>query len=274
MNIFTEKCYREVLRRTIAERKRTDHKVNFQNLADKVRIPKSYLSKVIHGKADLNTDQLFLISNELDLSEEEQNYLQLLLEYARCGVKKRRDVLGNKIEHIRKTKLDTREYVRSNLQVVNSSSKLQDYYLDPVNLVVHIALAIPRYQNNLILLAKDLGINLKRVTKAVRTMEKHGIIEQTDVGIKILQDNFHLTKESEYFRPWKSQLRGMAAHKMENADDDEVYSFSAVFSANEETRKQIQQVLLRAIKDIQEIVGKSTDEDVYQLNFDLFPWSK
>ena len=65
----------------------------FQSLAHAARIQKSYLSKVVTGRADLTTDQLYLICRHLDLDPEAARYLELLLERERSGVAERREEL-------------------------------------------------------------------------------------------------------------------------------------------------------------------------------------
>ena len=90
MNIYASDDYREILKTVIAEYRLLDDKVNFQNMASHIRIPKSYLSRVVHGKADLSGDQLYLACEFLNFSDKERSYLFLLLEYARAGLKRRK----------------------------------------------------------------------------------------------------------------------------------------------------------------------------------------
>ena len=50
------------------------------------------------------------------------------------------------------------------------------------------------------------------------------------------------------------------------------YSFSVVFSASENTRKEIHSKFLEFLKSCELLVGEAKSKNVYQMSFDLFPW--
>src|SRR5690348_755634 len=137
MNIFSKNDYRKILGAIVPERKRLDSSVNFQKMAAYVRVPKSYLSRVIHGKADLNTDQLFLVCQYLEFNEQESTYMQLLLEYARTGLRTRKEKLQSEIRRMQVQHLDTKEHLKAS-PVGASNDELAAYYLDPWIQLTHV----------------------------------------------------------------------------------------------------------------------------------------
>ena len=98
MNVFTETDYRTILRRVVEERKEMESNLTFQSLAEKTRIPKSYISKVVTGKAHFNYDQLFSICEILGMNQDQTDYLCLLLEQERSICPSRKKNLLAKVK--------------------------------------------------------------------------------------------------------------------------------------------------------------------------------
>jgi len=274
MFIFSESDYRVALKKLVQE-KRADHShFNFEFLAKAARIQKSYLSKVIHGSADLNPDQLFLMSTVLGLSEEEHEYLLLLLEHARSAIEGRRKELLKKIESIQQRNLKTVSHLESKPVSVRQLEGLGEYYLDPILQIVHMSLNVPRFRDDLLLLSKSMNLPLAIVTKAVRTLEKLKIIVREKGKVRIVLNNIHLPPESAVYPAWRSQIRNMSLQRLQYLTEQKAYSFSVIFSGDESSRKQIQKKILELLKEIEAIVKEAPSENTYQFNIDLLPWTE
>jgi len=272
MNIFSATCYRRILKALVDERKQVDSKINFQQAASYARMPKSYLSKVVNGKADLHSDQLYLICEFFELNQKEQAYMALLLEHARTAIAKRKAVLAQQIKLVREQNFQSKEYILPATVELGEES-LAAYYLDPLNQIIHICLSIPRYQRDLSLLAADLNQSPARILSAANKLEQMGMIERSKAGIKPLKRYIHLPKASVVYKPWRNQLKLLTANRLDRLADDQSYSVAAVFSATEAARRKVLEILQAAIKDIEGTVVKAEQEEVYQLNVDLLSWT-
>jgi uncharacterized protein (TIGR02147 family) len=272
LNIFTTYDYRKILDSVISERKNLDSSINFQQMAAFIRVPKSYISRVIHGKANLNSDQMFLVCQFLGFSDPQSGYMQLILEYARAGLKTRKDKILIEIRKVQGQHLDTKEHLKAT-QVRTQADSLTSYYLDPMIQITHICLSIPRYQKDLNLLAQDLKISRTRLLDIVNKLEQLQLITRDKHDVKLLVENMHLPKQSEVYRPWRNQLKLMTMQKINAMDDEKAYSFSVVFSANEDIKKEIQAKFFAYLKEIEALVSNGPQEHAYQLSFDLFPWT-
>jgi uncharacterized protein (TIGR02147 family) len=273
LNIYQDIDYRRILKKSVLERKRDDARVNFQRLAQYARIPKSYLSKVVHGDADLTQDQLYLVNKFLGFTPEESEYMRLLLELARCSLAERKRELRQQIERRQSENLETKAHIRASLPPIEMSA-LSEYYLDPHMQIIHICLLIERYASDLKALARDLRIHISRVTHIVARLEKLGVVERDERDrVKVLVTSIHLPKESLLFDPWRNQIRLASLKQMEALPRDEIYSFSVTFSATPEIRWLIQSRFLEYIGNLEGAVAAAPSHQAYQLNFDLFPWS-
>lgn len=271
MNVYAEKDYRKIIAALLEERRIDNADVNYQGLAQAMRIPKSYLSKIMHGRADLSFDQLFLAAQYFRLTFEEREYLDLLLSYARCGLADRKSALEEKIEKIRHRHFDTRAHLAAD--IIDNAVGLHEYYLDPVYQLVHAALSLEKYTTSLKSLAEDLGIALSRILDAAMGLERLGIIERSDGNIQILRPAMHLPKESPFYEGWRAQLRLLGLQRTQAIAKESHYAFSVVFSAGLKTDQEIKMKFFEFLKSIESEVGSAPCERVYQMNFDILPWT-
>jgi hypothetical protein len=158
--------------------------------------------------------------------------------------------------------------------VLVSSSECSEYYLNPEIQIIHICLTVPRYRDNPAYLIQDLGINSEKLALCLQKLEQMRLILRQDNSIVVLKENLHLPRESPLYRTWRNQLKLMSMYKLDNTIERNPYSFMVVFSCNEEVRTEIQNRFLKFINGIEKLVDKSPKEDVFQLNFDLFSWTK
>ena len=158
MNIFNESSYRKIISTFIEERKKINSSITYQALSESIRIQKSYLSKVINGRADFNSDQLFMASKFLDLNVEQTEYLQLLLEFEKSGYPERKGFLKNKIKDIQEEKRDAKNNIIKKVEQMDAvafdSSLYGDYYMDSNIILTHILLTLVKFRENLDLLER------------------------------------------------------------------------------------------------------------------------
>ena len=155
-----------------------------------------------------------------------------------------------------------------------SDADLMAYYLDPLIQIIHISLSIPRYQTDQLLLANDLRVPSPKLLGIINRLEHMQLIVRTKSAIKLLVESLHLPKESPVYKAWRNQLKLQAMNRLEIVTDHKAYSFSVVFSGNEAIRKEIQGRFLNLLKGVEKLVGEGPQEDVYQMSFELFPWTK
>jgi uncharacterized protein (TIGR02147 family) len=272
MNVFEEMDYRRIFRRTVEELKELDPKMNFQSLAEAMRIQHSYLSKVLKETAELSADQMYLACQHLKFTAAQSEYLMLLLEYSRCGLKSRQDDLLKMIRGIQKQHLETKEHLDKTTLLPQDAGGMA-YYLDPLNQVVHICLSLPRYQRDLALLARDLEVRPSRLNGIIQFLEGAGIVHRKDGRTLPKTTNFHLDRNSAVYPFWRTQTRLQALERMKNLPNEESYNFSVVFSATPKTREKVQQEIFALLKKVEGEVKEADPEEVYQFTIDLFSWT-
>jgi uncharacterized protein (TIGR02147 family) len=272
MNIYLENDYRKTLKQCVQERKNVDPEFSFQKLAGAMRIQGPYLSKVLSGSADLNEDQMYLGCEHLQMNDEQIEYMLLLLARSRTTLRQRKEAFSERISAIQEKHRDTRAYLTSSPAPTLPS--FQEYYLDPFNQIVHIALLVERYNNDLNLLANRLRSTLERVASAIHRLEQLGLIERKGNKITVIRDDLHLPSDSPIYPFWRSQIRQLSLSRMQIAPSRRDHCFSVTFSADRKTRDRILEGFLALLKQSESWVKNSKSEEVFQMNFDLFAWTQ
>lgn len=272
MNLFNENSYRSALKNLVEERKSLDHTMNFQRLADAIRVPKSYLSNVIHGKADLSTDQAFLAADFLSLDPQERSYLLLLLDHERCSIKKRKDLLKKQIKEIQNERLQTKAHIKAKV-FDPAGEQFQSYFFDPLNHLVHVCMTVARFKGDPAAIAKALFMPLPRIMLSVTRLERLGLLQRNGSVYDVLIENVHLPPDSPVYQVWRSQMRTHSLQRLNLITGPSAYSFSVTFTASMALKEEIQQRFLKFLSEIEEDVAASAGEEALQMNFDLFPWT-
>ncbi len=277
MNIFAKECYRTILREKIAAVKSIDRSVTNTSLAEKMRIQPPYLSKVLNGTADFNTDQLFLLCESLEMDREEEEYLALLLERERSISEKRKEVLTEKIDAIQLEKSDLIKRSAQKGSLVSTEqlgeSGLTEFYMDPMCSVVHVFLSIPKYRKEPFLIVEKLNIREERFSEILRKLERLKIIEVKDDKIKLKIKDMFLPKESYLTTPYMKLMDSLChAHKVDIPFEEKKH-FILTFASDEKVKKQIIEEFNLFFERVKKIHSKGTARECYQMNFDLFQWS-
>jgi uncharacterized protein (TIGR02147 family) len=271
-HVYSTRDYRRAIDGLVSARKLSDSSMNFRKLADTARVPKSYLSKVLNGSANLSSDQAYTIAKALDLNPDEHEYFLLLLEYERTGLKERRRALLQRIESIQEKYLDTKEHLpMPQLSVAENDQAA--YYLMPWAQIVHMGLTISRFAERPKLLQQSLGIDPQEFQTTLRMLEKLRIIGPTSKGYVVNQMNLALPKDSPLYPSWRTQLDMLSASAQLVKRDPKSYGLRVVFSADESTRREIHERFLAFLGDAQKLCEKSNSTQVFQMNFDLFAWT-
>lgn len=270
MNIFEEMDYREILKKGMAERVKIDKRASFQEMAEFIAIQKSYLSRAIHGHVDLNPDQLYMACQFLRFKDEHIEYTLLVRAHSLTLVPSRKDVLRRKISFVQKKNLETKESLSA--KIITSEKTIAEYYLDPLNQIVHMSLDIPFFASNPKELIKYLKFSSRRVIESIDTLKRTGFIRQLENKMSVNLDHIHLPRENLLYKSWRNQIRMMSLNQLDNLNSKEHYSFSVTFTGSANLQKNIQAKFIELIKDIEKLAVKCKKDRVIQINFDLFPW--
>ena len=85
-------------------------------------------------------------------------------------------------------------------------------------------------------------------------------------------DSLHLSAEDPLYKAWRTKLRINSLVRLDELDRETSYSFSVVFSCDDNTRLELQRRFLAFLEEAQKLSRASQDTRLCQINFDLFAW--
>lgn len=271
MSMISYDDYREALRAKLIELKHAmPNLYSFQHLATACKVQKTYVSTVLGGNGHLNRDQLYVCCKFLGIIDADLELIEMLYELQRSDCQPRRLELTKRLETLRRQLGKTEQHIAVGKI---TTGNLELYYLNPLVPVVHVFITIPKFAKNPTAVANALGISKDRLDHILNTLVSMGVIAVTQSGFVCLQDTVHLPENSPFILAHRKLLRLAALERQEEIESGEGYGFSVVFSATKSARDEIQKHFLEFLKLTKSISENCKSEEVYQMNFDLIPWS-
>lgn len=273
MSIYQYDSYTDAITAIFQQRKSEDSTLTLSGLAQKCLMQPSYLTNVLKGRADLNSDQLYRLTELLKLTSAESDYLLVLLEFKKCQYDKRKKELSQKIHKQRSTHLRAEKNISAKTMPLTAEQS-ERYYLDPYVQLVHIYLTIPNGKKTLEELATKFSVSPSRMEQVINILEELKFISKKGKKYELLIEGRHLPRESNILKPHQQLLRLKSLEQIQALSQEQSYCFSATISTSPEVRTQLQGEFLKFLKAAEKLVKSSKPEKLYQINFDLFPWEK
>lgn len=277
MGLYQQTDYRKALRDILDEKKRLDPSISFSSYADVIGVQKTFVSKVLGGNAHLSDDQLYLTLEFLKLTQDEANYFRLLYDHSRTGLHSRKKIISAEIKKRQEEQRQLKIHTDAEIKKPESAEDFGEYYLDPLNLIVHAHLGVAKYALNPLLIAESLGISKNQLLRILERLNSLGIIEYNKLGsaVNVLKYALHLDVNSVYCQPHQQLFRLRSAEQIARLSPEKRFVYSLTFSGDEEVKNTIQELYLDFMKKVENYLDSGdTGEDVFQINFDLFPWAK
>ncbi|MCB0412515.1 MAG: DUF4423 domain-containing protein, partial [Bdellovibrionales bacterium] len=247
---------------------------SLRKLAHSVPMQYTYLSKILNDDSiHLSEDHCFRIAKLLDLDSFETDILLLLRAYQSTSDPDRRQHLKNKIENLSKDKRLNAKAIENAQEKITSESS---YLLDPMTLLIHLALHVPKYLAYPQRLCADLHISESRLKKSLHVLERCGFIitESEDVlRIKeIREGHMHFGKGHPLMRIGQNLMKSMIPSRLQVTEERDKHSFSATVTMSEHDFYTVIEEFQAFIQKVEKRVCKSPSEGVFQISFDLFKW--
>ena len=236
-------------------------------IAQALQCQSAYLSQVLKGRAELSTEQTDRLAHYLRLTDEEAEFLFLLVELARAGtqsLKKRLERKKEKILSLR-TKIKNRIDFKDSLTIEDQT----EYYRSWLYGVVHLMVAIPALQTREKLM-QTLKADPAELDRVLEFLMRCGLIEALGGKFKTGRVSLHLGSDSALVKQHHTNWRLRAIESMIHEKKNDLHYSSAVSVAQKDL-PAIREILLKAIAEVRKIVKDSIPEDsIYSYAIDLF----
>ena len=271
-NIFYFKDYRKIVKNLVFHRNQIGDKLTYQKLAEMIGVQKSYLSQVLAGRAHFSADQIYLLCEAFHLDSEQQTYLQLLLDYEKSGVSKRKSQLAERIKKMQSEKQSPEKQLEA--PEVRFESFSDEYFINAMIQKVHLGLEIEHFSQNPQDLRAQLGLSTERFTSIIETLQRMGLVEYRNGRYKARNTHYNLSKESPIYQAWVSQQRTLFFQRYLQLSTQQAFTYTVTFSATEATRQELEKQFMDFLKSAEKSVIGAPAKRLYQMNFDLMPWTE
>jgi uncharacterized protein (TIGR02147 family) len=270
----TSESYKDWIRQRQRDLQSSQPSLTLKKLASLIPIQYTYLSKVMNtDSAHFSEDHLFTICRHLKFSADEVELILLLRSYETASDSARRDYLIDKIEGIKKDKKLKVKEVRLDEQRLMEESR---YLLDPLSILVHVALDIKDIRRDPRALCNKLGISVDRLKEILINLDKLGFIKLDNEDLfKVMEYNttkFHFGKSHPLTRSHQNVLKTQMASQLTRLEESQKQSVLVTFTSDAEAFAKITDEFKDFLKRVEKIVEKSKDSQLFQLSFDLFKW--
>lgn len=275
MDLFKTLNHREILNDLIENKKKQGKRLSFSSLADAVGVQKTYVSRVMAGDACWNADQVFVLSQEFELTDDQAEYFALLVEIERSGLEKRRQALQTRVKEIRRRNLRSQKTLAAETLDVNAPA-MAEYFADPYHSLVHVYFSIAKYRKGMTRLAQTLGIASAHLMQIVRRLQDLGVVRYNEKldQVELLKPSVQTPADSQLVHAHQTLFRAMSIDRLVRCPINRKNTYSAVFSGDVSLQETLWAEFLQYLKKVEKAAHEDRNEsEVFYLQFDLFPWA-
>jgi uncharacterized protein (TIGR02147 family) len=266
MNIYHATDYRDLITQFLEVKIGRGSRAK---LADVLNCHPGYLSQVLgKGKVHFTPENILKIAQFLGLDETQSDFLMDLLQKERAGTPEAREFFERRLARARQENLKIEAQItESNTRELDDAAKAT-YYSHWSYSAVHMAVSVPAL-NQIETLESKLQLPAPFLKKILAFLEETGLVTRTGERYAIGMTRIHLSKDSPLIRAHHQNYRHKAIRSLENENDFDLH-YSAVLTLSREDARRVRDLLLGFVKEKEEILIPSPNEEIVFLNLDLF----
>jgi uncharacterized protein (TIGR02147 family) len=265
-NIYEYKSITEAIKGLVEAKN-----LNFRRVSEATGIHASYFSRVMKGLGSFSQAQVFLIAKALALKPTETDYFFLLWQAQEAQNNEEKEFFKDKIRKIREQELKVSKQIQVR-PIEEDKGRMEIYYSEAVTAMVHMLLTIGEYRRDPIKISKKIGIGESKLETELKKLESLGLIKRNKTNLTEVQETIHLDEDSSLsFRNHINWRLKTIQNLEKQAPISGDYHLSVAFTADEETKFRIKEILREAVIRAQKAVGDCKDNrEIYYLAMDLF----
>ena len=236
-------------------------------IAQALRCQPTYVSQVLHGSAQLSLEQADQLNRFFGHSEDESEYLLLLVQRERAGTPSLERFFAAKISELKSRRL----VLTARLGTGQTLSKEDQsrYYSSWHYAAIHVALSIPSLRSPSAL-AEHFKIPLKKVTTVLEFLVQIGLASPQGGGdfgtgpsaVRLGNDSPNILR---HHANWRQQ----AIDSLDREELSELH-YSGVLTLSQKDAGRLKDRMLERLKEDLEIVKASPEEELFCYCIDFF----
>ena len=262
--IFSFTSYKTYIRRRAG--KEGTKKGIKASLARALRCQPTYISQILHGKAQLSLEQAEMANQFFAHTKEESLFFLLLVQKERAGTASLAKHFQDQLAEIlnRRLILTSRLGAKKALDPQDQSI----YYSSWIYAAAHIALTIPELRTREAL-AKYFCLPLKKITETLEFLTSAGLAVEENGTYAAGTSQIRLGKDSHNIIKHHTNWRTQAIESLEREELPDLH-YSGVVSLSSRDILEVKNQLLEKIDEIQKTVRDSKEEELCAIGIDFF----
>ncbi len=264
--IFDFVDYKKYLRKKLQNRLELGERGPRSRLAEAIQCKSAYLTRVLESDVDLSLEQADRANRFFLHSEEESEWMFLLVHRSRAGSVELKNYFQKKLNDLKQARLN----LSQRLKVKNSLTQADQtlYFNRWQNAAIHVATLIPSLQNK-DLLAKRLGIPIQDVHESLEFLKSLGLLQEVKGQLLAGPARLHLGKDSPMISRHHTNWRLHALRRLETFPTQGLH-YSSVVSISHDDIAQLKELLVRAIENAKGVIRESKEETLAGFCLDFY----
>lgn len=235
-------------------------------ICEAMSIHVAYLSQVLNSHKHLSLEQIEGLGHYLHLSENELDYLILLVQKDRAGTKSLEDFFARKLAALKDK--HTEVSVRLGKKETLSEKDQAKYYSSWLFSAVHSCVLVPRLRSVKAIAAR-LKTNENEVSVALTFLREVGLIENTTEEIRPSSKWIRLKSDSPFMKQHHFNVRFKATESIFKERSEDLH-YSGYFALSRQDFVNIKELWLKSLQATQKIIKPSPEEEIYAISLDVF----
>lgn len=264
-SIYHFQDYRAYLRARIESS--TAKRGQLARISEAAKIHKTTLSQIFHGSKDFSLEQAFRVGEYLALRPDENEYLLLLVNYARAGTQELRESFKRQIVARQKAHQKLSNRVTRSRELTSEERSI--YYSNWIYSATRNLSAIEGFQT-VREISDRLGLDASFVNQVLDFLTRTGLcVEENEKfrpGPQMTHLEAHSPLVSRHHGNWR--IKAMERHPVLRHEQELAYTAPMTLSAKDAER--IRELIADLVQKTDEIVGPSPSEKLFCMCLDWF----
>lgn len=235
-------------------------------LAQAAGCQRSYLSQVLSAQTHFTLEHAIRVCHFWNYRKIETDYFINLVEYNRSGSQELREYFKNKLNLIREDQENLTK--RFQAKEVLPQEKAAIFYSSWQYMAVLSVLTIPKFRTAAAI-SQRFAIKEETTLKILQQLNELGLVIKKGAEWLPCENTIHVSRSSPFNSLNHANWRNQAVQNAFIGNTDDVH-YTSVCSISKNDFIQIKDLVFKLIDKSRDIVGPSTEEDVYCLTCDWF----
>ncbi len=267
-SIFEYKDYKKFVRDRIDSMPKQGYG-QYTEIAKRLNIHNVVITQIFRGDKELSLDQALELSNYLELTPLERDYLFLLVQHNRAGTHKLKEHIKEKMTELREQSEDLQKRLVQDKKLSEETRAIfySNWYFSGVRLASDIP-GVDSPEE----IAKRLGLSRITVQKVLEFLLRTGLCVEKNGKIQMGPQRVHVGNDSILVSRHHTNWRLKALERIpQGAREDELF-FTGPFALSKAAIQKIRKTLLETIEAATKTAVDSNSETLSCLNIDFFEY--